>query len=211
MRPIGRRQRLCAGAVVILAGLLPTLLWANPAGATGVHAAVSPQLSITLDDGQKSATVGDRLGYTITIKNIGTTKASRLVVTQTVPAGLTLESTRPAASRTTGSVKWAVNLAASTTATFRTAGTVSSAPKGLLRLASVACAAQSSTGPAIVCAAHSDQLPAGLAATTANNPTAAGSSSGSGEKWYVIGGSAVVLLGLLGFVVRSRRVKARTP
>ena len=65
-------------------------------------------------------------------------------------------------------------------------------------------ASLSASGPPIVCAAHSDQLPAGASAEAAAAP-----SSGL-LQWYAAGGIAVVLIAVsVVVVVRRRTAPAR--
>lgn len=168
-----------------------------------------PQLSIAIDNGRTSTAAGDSLTYTIDIRNLGTTEVSQLGVTQSVPAGLTFESADSAGSAAAEVVTWRIDLKPSATATVHSTMTVGATPADLLRLATVACARMSSDDPPIVCAAHSDQLPAGAAAAArAQSRTAASPSWTDSGKWYLVGGIAVLVVVLAILWIR-RRITSR--
>ncbi len=127
-------------------------------------AANGPALSIGVDDGRQAAKPGDLLTYTVKIHNIGTTNARGLDIVQTLPTGMRLVSaTRRGAARA-GAVTWKVNLPAGRVATFGVVGKVGQTPNQLLRLDTIACATTRGSIKPIVCAAHSDELPAGARA-----------------------------------------------
>lgn len=161
------------------------------AGATGVAvpapASPGPQLSIAIGDGHATAAVGSRLTYTITVQNLGSTDLTGLVVTQSMPAGMELESADSSGGARAGGVVWNVSLKATATAVLHSTMTVYDTPPDLLRLASVACASTTEGQRPIVCATHSDQLPAGAAA-----PTTTGSAGTHGGWWYFVIGCAML-------------------
>jgi len=216
-------------AVSVTLGIALAILWPlNTASATEVGALLGtystaatvtvappgPQLSISVDNGRTSAAIGDRPTYTITVRNLGTTRVTGLRVTQSVPTGLKLRSADSAGTLKSGMVSWRLNLKATSKATLHTTMTVSPTPKELLRLATVACASVSAKAPPIVCATHSDQLPAGAAAQAAGKTRAAGATgpgSATGTttartRWYVAGGlgGMVMLIGALALMARRR-------
>lgn len=162
-------------------------------------AGIAPQLSIGVDDGRTSAVAGDKLTYSITVRNLGTTDITGLVVTQTVPAGLTLVSAEPAGTTHPGGFGWPLDLKATGKAMFHSTMTVSATPRELLRLATVACASPSADMPPIVCASHSDQLPAGAEVANRATATPAAASSTSDIRWYVGGG--VLTVGVLAVLI----------
>ncbi len=174
-------------------------------GTTG--AAATPQLRIAIDDGHTTVAPGDQLAYTLTIENLGTTDVSALQVTQTVPTGLTFVSADASGASRPGTVAWNVDLKASATATLHSAMAVSATPPDLLRLASVACASASATGPPVVCATHSDQLPAGAAAaasaasTADAASTAAVANEASHTSWWLLGLLLAIVCALVAAVV----------
>ncbi len=144
-------------------------------------ASASPGLSISVTDGRKTVRPGDRVSYTVKLHNIGTTTAPGLVVVQTLPAGLTLVSATPHAVTRAGQVRWKISLPPGRARTFGVVGQVEHTSKQLLRLATVACATADGGTKPIVCAAHSDQLPAGAAAADPRRGT-----GGRGTAWYVV-------------------------
>ena len=145
---------------------------ATGASAHAVDAAPgAPQLSIAVDDGRTSAAAGDLLSYTVTVRNLGATPLGGLHVTQSMPTGLTFGSADSAGLATADTVTWKVDLGATGTATVHSTMSLSATPKELLRLATVACVSVSPGGPPVVCASHSDLLPAGRQAAAARSAT----------------------------------------
>lgn len=188
----------------------------TPTTSTTVQVAPSgPQLSITVDNGRTSAAVGDRPTYTITISNLGSTQVTGLVVTQSVPTGLSFTSADSAGIAKAGLVSWFVDLKASGKATLHTTMTVSKSPKELLRLATVACASVSAKGPPIVCATDSDLLPAGASAEGAKaegrakpaKRTGAAATSAGRTGWYITGGLGGIAILVGGMVLMTRKRK----
>jgi uncharacterized repeat protein (TIGR01451 family) len=174
-----------------------------PVGAAVAAPRTAPQLSIAVDDHQTSASEGDTLGYAIIVKNLGGQRVSGLHVSQTVPAGLVLRRADAQGVAGHRQVSWRVTLAPGSTKTLHTTMEVQATPKDLLRLASVACAGVTSNRP-IVCATHSDQLPAGAVAARA--VTRASGSSHVRTIWMG-GGLAGLLIaagGVVALVVRRR-------
>jgi uncharacterized repeat protein (TIGR01451 family) len=169
----------------------------------GAAWAGGPQLSITIDNGRTATSAGDTLTYVITVRNLGTSEVTGLVLSQSMPPGLTFESAEPAATARTGGVAWAVDLAVGGEATVRSTATVSETSSDVLRLASVACAATSADEPPIVCATHSDQLPAGAMGQQPLSPEPP--SRSSGPWWYLAGGAVLVAAGAALVVRRYHR------
>ncbi|HYQ62513.1 hypothetical protein [Actinophytocola sp.] len=187
--------------------LLSTLLAAAPAQST--VAPPAPQLSIAVDNGQTTTSAGATLTYTITVHNLGATDVPGLMISQTVPKGLKPESSATATTTESGDLNWDLDLKASGVATFHSTMTVVDTPPELLRLATVACASSSDGGPPIVCATHSDQLPAGAAAARATAGQA-DPSSGHGWWWYLAGAIVLVVLAVAVFLVLRRRATRKT-
>lgn len=195
-------------AAVLGAGV--ALLAVTTAGAA---AAAAPQLTIAIDNGRTSTAAGETLNYTITVRNLGTADLTNLTVTQSVPAGLMVDSAigvdeAVAPTRTDDVVTWTVDIATAGEVTLRSTMTVTDTPPELLRLASVACASETAGGPPLVCASHSAQLPAG-AADTAARAEAAAPPGGSGTMWREIIGVAVLALVAAGIAFAIRRRLAR--
>jgi uncharacterized repeat protein (TIGR01451 family) len=174
---------------------------AHRAHPRSTHAAMKPaalpQLNIAIGDGQTFAAVGDRLTYTITIRNLGTAAARELQISQSLPAGLAFVSSDHGGRAHAGQVSWKVDLKPGGEITVATVGRVGATPDDLLRLASVACATAKGDDKPLVCATHSDLLAAGAAAHVGRN--------GSHRIWYAAGAAAVLLAGLATFVVARRR------
>ncbi|WP_326819913.1 hypothetical protein [Streptosporangium sp. NBC_01756] len=165
--------------------------------------AAAPKLSISVDNGRTAAQEGDRLTYTVTVNNIGTDKAHGLDLTQSLPTGLHFVSADGHGTAAKGQVHWTVDVPAGKKATFHTTAEVRATPEDLLRLATVACASTKGDDKPLVCATHSDQLPAGAAAAEAARAAADPAS----RLWYAVavaGLLALVLAGML-FLRRSRR------
>jgi uncharacterized repeat protein (TIGR01451 family) len=173
--------------------------------ATVNAAASGPQLSIAVDDGRSSAVAGDSLTYTITVRNLGTADVAGLTVTQSLPTGLTLDSTDPPAEVGAGGVRWTLDLKATGDATFHSRMTVSKTPAALLRMATVACASTSGKGPPVVCAAHSDQLPAGAAEQARQEAMSSIARTGGIDPWYVAGAIGLAGVVLLTALLRRHR------
>ncbi len=174
----------------------------SPSAAARLPAS-GPGLSINVNDGRKAAQPGDQLTYRVEVHNIGTTAAPRLKITQTLPAGLKFISASPHGVVAAGQVAWHVGLPAGRTGTFSVTGQVGKTPKAVLRLATVACATAAGSSRPIVCAAHSDELPAGAAA----GRQAATSTRPSGLR-YGLAGALILLLGITG-ALAGRRFAAR--
>ena len=192
----------------------PTVIVPGSTIANGAPPA--PQLSIAVDNGHTSAAVGDAFTYTITVANLGTTDIPGLVVTQTMPTGLTFGSADSGGTAESDSVTWNVDLKATDTSTFHTTMSVVPTPADLLRLATVACASLSPGGSPIVCASHSDQLPAGAAAESsqaaAAADTAAAPPTGPGLSWWWIGGGiGLVIVAALAMGIIILRNRSASP
>ncbi|WP_406318803.1 DUF11 domain-containing protein [Streptosporangium sp. NBC_01639] len=165
--------------------------------------AAAPKLSISVDNGRTAAQEGDRLTYTVTVNNIGTDKARGLDLTQSLPTGLHFVSADGHGTAAEGQVHWTVDVPAGKKATFHTTAEVRATPEDLLRLATVACASTKGDDKPLVCATHSDQLPAGAAAAEAARAAAEPAS----RLWYAVAVAGLLALMLAGMLLlrRSRR------
>jgi len=199
-----------AGATTTAQG--QTVAGSSIPGAPGATA--GPQLRIQIDNGHTSTTSGDTLVYTVTIVNLGTDPLARLGISQTVPTGMTFGSADGGGAARADGVHWTADLAPDETVTFHTTMTVTDTPGDLLRLATVACATQTDAERPLVCATHSDELPAGAAAAAAAGtpPAATAEGTSSSPPWVAIGG-AVVALAIIGAagVLLARRRQASAP
>ncbi len=168
---------------------------AGPGNSGAEAAGPAPKLSIGIDDGRTAAKEGDRLTYAVTVHNIGTTDARRLRLTQSMPPGLKFVSADGHGTAKGGQVVWTVDLPAGRDVTFHTTAQVGATPDELLRLASIACASARGEDRPIVCATHSDQLPAGAAAAEATRQAA---SPAPARPWYLPAGAVLLLLAVSG-------------
>ncbi len=151
----------------------------SAAAASGAAAAHAPELSIGVSDGRQHVQPGDLLTYAVKIHNIGKRDVPRLRIVQTLPVNMKLISATRHPTRHAGQLTWQLNLPAQRTYTFYVVGRVGRTPRQLLRLAAIACANIGASSRPIVCAAHSDELPAGaIAAAHASHAAATGSQPG---------------------------------
>ena len=183
---------------------------ATTTAADAAPAPTGPQLSIAVDNGKTSTTTGDQLDYVITLQNLGSTDVDGLLVDQSLPTGLQFGTADSGGAADAKGVNWTVDLKATQTATFHTTMTVGATPAELLRLATVACASTSAAGPPIVCASHSDQLPAGAAADA--NQAAMSQpvepTPDSNLWWYIIGAAGVLIAAIAATLMLVTRRRA---
>jgi uncharacterized repeat protein (TIGR01451 family) len=161
-----------------------------------------PGLSITVTDGRATAAAGQRLTYTVSVRDTGTAPARHLKITQTLSPGLQFLSASGNGAATATQVTWHASLPAMGTRTFRVTARVTPTPPRVTRLAAVACAALPGDSRPIVCAAHLDRLP--LAAPSAARPAAPGGNLPA----YAAAGVAVLAAGLL-ILTAARRIRRR--
>jgi uncharacterized repeat protein (TIGR01451 family) len=161
----------------------------------------TPSLAISVTDGRAAATTGDRLTYTVSVRDTGAKAAPRLKITQTLSPGLEFVSASDEGVAKAGQVAWHATVPPDGTRTFRVVALVTRTPARELRLAAVACVALPGGTRPVVCAAHLDRLPAAAA-----EPAAAGRSGPSGSKLlaYAGGGLAVLAAGLATMIARRR-------
>ena len=167
----------------------------------------TPALSIGVTDGTNTAKPGDLLSYTVNIRNLGSANAPPLEVALTLPPAFTLLSASGDGAQSAGQVKWHVSLLAGHSGAFRVVGRVGDTPRQLLRLDAIACATTAKGAKPLVCAAASNELPAGAAAAAATHGRLAASPSANHVVRYVlVTAAAVVLLLLLaGVALMARR------
>jgi uncharacterized repeat protein (TIGR01451 family) len=234
MRPTHISRRLRWIRVLAAAGFVTTLLVAaspfslraaaaglsSPAAATPTPARAtatsgagqnSPALSIDVSDGTNTAKPGDLLSYTVNIRNIGSASTPLLEVALTLPPAFRLLSASGDGTRGAGQVKWRVSLPVGRSSTFRVAGRVGRTPGQLLRLDAIACATTGKGVKPIVCAASSDELPAGIAAAVRARAVAAPSADHL-IRYLLVAVAALVLvlvLGGLALIARRRLVTTK--
>lgn len=171
----------------------------------------TPGLTISVTDGRGAATAGDRLTYTVRVRDTGIAAAPHLKITQTLSPGLEFLSASGHGVATTGQVAWHASLPAGGTRTFRLTALVTRTPAEELRLSAVACVAVPGGGRPIVCAAHLDQLPAAAAAAESAAAAARPGSSSGHLPVYAAGGLAVLAAGLLTAIAGRRMRPKRRP
>jgi uncharacterized repeat protein (TIGR01451 family) len=198
----------------------PTVTTSAPARATSAPARatsaparattpVGPTLSIGVSDGTNTAKPGDLLSYTVNIRNLGSASAPPLVVALMLPPAFKLLSASGGGAKAAGQVKWQVSLPAGHSGVFRVVGRVGSTPRQLLRLDAVACAIAGKGAKPIVCAASSNELPAGAtaaAAAVAHARLAAAPSADHLIRYVLMSAAALVLvLVVAGLALITRR------
>jgi hypothetical protein len=147
------------------------------------------------------------LSYTVNIRNLGTASAPPLVVALTLPPAFKLLSASGGGAKAAGQVKWQVSLPAGHSGVFRVVGRVGSTPRQLLRLDAVACAIAGKGAKPIVCAASSNELPAGATAAAAAHARLAAAPSADHLIRYVLMSAAALILVLVvaGLALITRR------
>ena len=181
-------------------------LVALPAVLAAGHPVAPPEpgLAISVNDGRGAARTGDRLVYTVAVRDRGAVAATRVQVTQTISAGLTFISASDNGVARNGLVTWSALLPAGGTRTFHVATRVSRTPATPMRLATVACVELPGSSRPAVCTAHLDPLSAAAAQTAAR--------SGHPGSWlvtYASAGLAVLALGLYTGLAARRLARSR--
>jgi uncharacterized repeat protein (TIGR01451 family) len=175
-----------------------------PPTALAPRASRTPGLTISISDGRVAARAGDRLTYTVSVRNSGTVAVRRLQVTQTLSPGLELLSASDHGAAAGGDVSWTASLPVGGTRTFVAVTRLTRTPATLLRLAAIACVTLPGSSRPLVCAAHLDRLPALAAASTSRSGHSIGNVA-----TYIAAGLAVLALGLLTAIVARRRGRLR--
>ena len=174
-----------------------------PHTASAARASRAPGLTISISDGHVTARTGDKLTYTVSVRNSGAVAVRRLKVTQTLTSGLKFLSASDHGVAAGGDVSWTVSLPVAGKRTFVDVTRVTSTPATLLRLAAVACVTLPGSTRPLVCAAHLDRLPAAAASTSRS-----GHPIGN-VLTYTAAGLAALALGLLTAIVARRRGRLR--
>jgi uncharacterized repeat protein (TIGR01451 family) len=174
-----------------------------PRAAPAVPAPRIPWLTVSVTDGHTVATAGERLAYTVSVRDTGTTAAPRLTITQTLAPGLELLRVSANGMATGRQVAWPASIPAGGTRTFHVVAQVTHAPARVTRLAAVACVTLPGGRQPVVCAAHLDRLPAAAA-----GPAPGSGSLSSSLPAYTAAGLATLAAGLL-TVIAGRRIRIR--
>jgi uncharacterized repeat protein (TIGR01451 family) len=172
--------------------------------ASAARSSRTPGLTISISDGHVTARAGDKLTYTVSVRNSGAVAVRRLKVTQTLSSGLKFLSASDHGVAAGGAVSWTGGLPVGGKRTFVDVTRVTSTPATLLRLAAVACVTLPGSSGPLVCAAHLDRLPAAAAASTARSGHPIGN-----VLTYTAAGVAALALGLLTAIVARRRGRLR--
>jgi uncharacterized repeat protein (TIGR01451 family) len=192
--PAGTTSALAVGLVA-----LPAVMAAG-------HPVAPPQpgFTISVNDGRGAARTGDRLVYTVAVRDSGSVAATRVQVTQTISSGLTFISASDNGVARNGRVTWSASLPAGRTRTFRVTARVTRTPATPMRLATIACVELPDRSRPVVCAARLDPLPATAAQTTSRPGR-----SGSGVLTYGSAALAVLALGLYTGLAARRLARSR--
>jgi uncharacterized repeat protein (TIGR01451 family) len=172
--------------------------------ASAVRASRAPGLTINISDGHVTARAGDKLTYTVSVRNSGAVAVRRFKVTQTLSPGSEFISASDHGGAEHGNVSWTASLPVGGKRTFVDVTRVTRTPPTLLRLAAIACVTLPGSSRPIVCAAHLDRLPAVATASTSRSGHSAGNVG-----TYAAVSLAVLALGLLGAIVARRRSRLR--
>jgi uncharacterized repeat protein (TIGR01451 family) len=175
-----------------------------PYTASAARASRAPGLTISISDGHVAARAGDKLTYTVSVRNSGTVAVRRLKVTQTLSPGLEFLFASDHGVAASGDVSWTASLPVGGERTFVDITRLTMTPPTLLRLAAVACVTLPGSSRPLVCAAHLDRLPAAAAASTSRP----GHSIGNVPTYTAVG-LAVLALGLLTAIIARRRGRLR--
>jgi uncharacterized repeat protein (TIGR01451 family) len=183
----------------------------NPATPASGHKRRPLALTISVTDGRHSVRVGDLVRYTIKIRDIGQAGVRGLRIVDTLPSGMKLISATGHYASHASKLTWPVNLPAGRTSTFRFTGRVGPTPKQLLRLATIACASRKGSVAPLVCAAHSDELPAGAvaaAARTGQSPPGSPASHSGAFSFGVVALLLTLAAAATSWLVLRRRTRA---
>lgn len=166
---ISRYDAQARVTAVLAVGLIAVPAALATAHDGGARPAKAPALAISVSDGQVAARPGQVLTYTASLRNMGTAAAARLVVTETLSAGLDVVRASGNGVVRASQVTWSTAVPARGTQTFRVTARVTNPPARILRLADVACVTLAGGRQPIVCAAHLDRLPAAATAGPARH------------------------------------------
>jgi uncharacterized repeat protein (TIGR01451 family) len=202
-----QQKPMTARAVAVAIGVAFITLAASSYPTSIAVGAGAPRLSIAVDNGRTTTAAGDVLEYSITIRNLDSTDVEGLAVTQTVPDGLRFESADAEGVLSDKSINWKTTLPAGGEAVHHSTMTVLDTSADLLRLATVACAHTAPQDVPIVCASHSDQLPAGAAAAEATRAVSAPTISSTLRWWYLTALAGLFCAGVAAVLTVRRRRK----
>ncbi|WP_027344510.1 DUF11 domain-containing protein [Hamadaea tsunoensis] len=190
---------------VLMSALVPAAVLTAP-----VHPSTPPKTSaalvVAVSDGVGEAKVGDRLAYTVSVRNDGTAPGNRLAVTFTPPAGMTLTAAGAQGSVAAGGARWTVTVPAARTVTLTASARVDTLPDGAKGLAAIACLTEAGQR---LCATDIDQIPGrdDIHATAEAAPAA--KTATGWVRLATLAGIAAVALVVAGATVLRRRRRTR--
>jgi uncharacterized repeat protein (TIGR01451 family) len=194
--------------VAVLAGLAGSVAVEPTPSPTAVRA-VTATMAISVTDGVTSATQGDELVYTISVRNDGADASGQLGIRFEAPTDARLTTVDQDGTRDHGVATWSIDLPAGG-AIELTAGTeVGTPPAGVNGLAGIACVVRDATP--LLCATDMNQL-AGRPDVNATVETAASEPRRRAVSRLAgaIGLAVVAAFGVCGlFLVRLRRKRRR--
>jgi uncharacterized repeat protein (TIGR01451 family) len=157
---------------------------------------------IGVDDGVATAGLGDRLAYTISLRNDGHTASGRLGVAFTPPAGVKLARAGDGGTIKGGTASWTVKVAAAKTVTLTVDALVAELPEGVKGLAAVACVTDG--GVPKLCATDINQIPwrADIHSTSA---AVKADAAIAWSRWAAGAGLGLVALVVIAAVILQRR------
>src|ERR1700722_4676408 len=106
--------------------------------ASAARASRGPGLTISISDGHAAARAGEKLTYTVSVRNSGTVAVRRLKVTQTLATGMKFLSASDHGVAAGGHVSWTASLPVGGKRTFADVTRVTKTPPTLLSLAAIA-------------------------------------------------------------------------
>lgn len=185
-----RRRARTSFVSVAAAGLL--LAAAPTAAADGLPAPTRPALSIKVDDDTTKTKAKQVHTYTVKLRNLGSTNLRQMVLTETLPVGMSLISATDggALNGADGQIVWTVDVLVGQEVTRTIKARVDKLPAGH-GIASTACARLAGSNVPVVCSTDLDQLPteAELAAAAGTTATLYGITASllvaGGGAWYV--------------------------
>jgi uncharacterized repeat protein (TIGR01451 family) len=189
--------------------LAAVLIWMAPAQAPSPEAVHAAAMVIGVSDGVTSATTGDELTYTISLRNDGAADSGPLGVRFQPPSGAELTTVDHDGAREDGVATWSVDLPAGGTLTLTVGAKVATLPEGVNGLAGIACITHDGT-PSL-CATDMNQIPGqpDIHAIVEGDPSATHRS----VPWLAIVGILLgaAALSIGGFVLLRRRRSPRSP
>jgi uncharacterized repeat protein (TIGR01451 family) len=193
---------------ILVAAALVGVAIAPPPSPDAVHAATAAMV-IGVSDGVTSATTGDELTYTISLRNDGAADSGPLGVRFQPPSGAEVTTVDHDGAREDGVATWSIDLPAGGTLTLTVGAKVATLPEGVNGLAGIACITHD--GTPTLCATDMNQIPGqpDIHAVVEGGPAATHRS----VPWLAVGGILIgaAALSIGAFVLIRRRRAPRSP